>query len=208
MENNKQENFWLSDFAKGYIKRNNIDDQISNIPSRVKMFYDILSKTDNVQSALELGSNIGLNLRSLRNIKPNIKLSAVEINKEACEILKEIDNIDIVNKSILDLEKNDINKYDFSFTSGVLIHIKPEYLNKVYEILYDSSNKYIMIAEYYNTEPTMIPYHGENDVLFKRDFAGEMLNKYSDLKLIDYGFVYRRDPNFPLGDITWFLMEK
>jgi len=44
--------------------------------------------------------------------------------------------------------------------------------------------------------------------LFKRDFAGEMLERFADLKLLDYGFVYRRDPNFPQDDITWFLLEK
>jgi spore coat polysaccharide biosynthesis protein SpsF len=44
--------------------------------------------------------------------------------------------------------------------------------------------------------------------LFKRDFAGEMMDRYPDLKLLDYGFVYHRDPAFPDDDITWFLMEK
>ena len=28
------------------------------------------------------------------------------------------------------------------------------------------------------------------------------------LKLIDYGFVYHKDPLYPLDDITWFLLEK
>jgi spore coat polysaccharide biosynthesis protein SpsF len=54
----------------------------------------------------------------------------------------------------------------------------------------------------------MIPYRGNEDRLFKRDFAGEMLNKYSDLSLVDYGFSYRKDPIFPQDDITWFLLEK
>jgi spore coat polysaccharide biosynthesis protein SpsF len=26
--------------------------------------------------------------------------------------------------------------------------------------------------------------------------------------LVDYGFAYHRDPNFPQDDITWFLLEK
>ena len=34
------------------------------------------------------------------------------------------------------------------------------------------------------------------------------MEKYNDLKLIDYGFSYRRDPNFPQDDISWFLLEK
>ena len=45
-------------------------------------------------------------------------------------------------------------------------------------------------------------------VLYKRDFAGEMMMKYSDLLLLDYGFVYHRDNHFKGDDFTWFLMEK
>ena len=44
--------------------------------------------------------------------------------------------------------------------------------------------------------------------LFKRDFAGEIMDRHPQLQLVDYGFAYRRDPNFPQDDITWFLMEK
>jgi spore coat polysaccharide biosynthesis protein SpsF len=90
----------------------------------------------------------------------------------------------------------------------VLIHINPEQLDLVYQKLNASSKKYILIAEYYNPSPVMIPYRGNEDRLFKRDFAGEMLEKYTDLSLVDYGFAYRKDPIFPQDDITWFLLEK
>ena len=65
-----------------------------------------------------------------------------------------------------------------------------------------------MICEYYNPSPTTIAYRGHSDRLFKRDFAGEMLEKFSDLKLVDYGFSYHRDNSFPQDDITWFLLQK
>jgi spore coat polysaccharide biosynthesis protein SpsF len=44
--------------------------------------------------------------------------------------------------------------------------------------------------------------------LFKRDFASEIMERHPQMQLVDYGFVYRRDPNFPQDDITWFLMKK
>lgn len=91
---------------------------------------------------------------------------------------------------------------------GVLIHINPNELKTVYEKLYTSSKKYILIAEYYNPSPVEIPYRGNKERLFKRDFAGEFLDMFPDCKLEDYGFVYHRDNNFPLDDITWFLMKK
>ena len=35
-----------------------------------------------------------------------------------------------------------------------------------------------------------------------------MLDQYHNLHLVDYGFVYHRDHNFPQDDLTWFLLEK
>jgi hypothetical protein len=34
-----------------------------------------------------------------------------------------------------------------------------------------------------------------------------MLDRFPDLSLVEYGFVYHRDP-FPQDDLTWFLLEK
>jgi spore coat polysaccharide biosynthesis protein SpsF len=91
---------------------------------------------------------------------------------------------------------------------GVLIHINPDMLGIVYEKLYQLFSHYILIAEYYNPTPVEVNYRGHSSKLFKRDFAGEMLDKYPDLKLLDYGFIYYRDNNFPQGDTNWFLLEK
>jgi len=39
-------------------------------------------------------------------------------------------------------------------------------------------------------------------------FCGEIMGRYPDLRLVDYGFAYRRGSSFPQADITWFLLEK
>jgi hypothetical protein len=65
-----------------------------------------------------------------------------------------------------------------------------------------------MITEYYNPTPLAMDYRGHKDRLFKRDFCGEILDMYSDLELINYGFVYHRDPKYPVDDLNWFLIEK
>ena len=54
-------------------------------------------------------------------------------------------------------------------------------LDLVYQKLYDASSSYILIAEYYNPSPVTISYRGHQDRLFKRDFAGEFLNKLKDI---------------------------
>jgi spore coat polysaccharide biosynthesis protein SpsF len=199
----EQENFWAGDFGTDYIQRNKSDADKS---AKIAAFTQIFRCTSGISSVIELGSNIGLNLQAIKQLLPNTKMAAIEINKSAVEHLKNIPELKIYNSSILDV--NIEEKHDLSFIKGVLIHIDPNSLVKAYETLYKSSKKYICIAEYYNPTPVEINYRGHKDRLFKRDFAGEMLEKYPDLKLIDYGFLYSKDNNFQYDDITWFLLEK
>jgi spore coat polysaccharide biosynthesis protein SpsF len=112
----------------------------------------------------------------------------------------------IFEGSILDFNPKKV--FDLTLISGVLIHINPDELVNVYDKLVASSSKYLLVAEYYNPSPVTVPYRGHMDKLFKRDFAGEIMDRHPIMKLIDYGFAYRKDPNFPKDDITWFLMEK
>lgn len=199
----KQEEFWAGDFGNSYIKRN---DTQKLLASKIAMFANILKKTDKIDSCVELGSNIGLNLLAIKSLIPNSNLCAVEINEMACEELKKIENLKVYNKSILEFEPE--NTSQLVFTVGVLIHLNPEVLDEVYKKMYEVSEKYILVGEYYNPTPVEIDYRGNKGKLFKRDFAGEIMDKYPDLKLVDYGFVYHRDNIWPQDDITWFLMSK
>lgn len=110
------------------------------------------------------------------------------------------------HQSILEYQPQ--SQHNFVLIKGVLIHINPEYLDQVYNLLYQSTNKYICVCEYYNPKPVEVTYRGHDDKLFKRDFAGEILDKFTDLNLVDYGFVYHRDNQFPQDDTTWFLLER
>jgi pseudaminic acid biosynthesis-associated methylase len=97
---------------------------------------------------------------------------------------------------------------ELSIAFHVLIHINPESLNIAYELLYSLSRRFILISEYFNPTPVAIPYRGHENRLFKRDFAGEIWAQYPSLKLVDYGFVWSKDPVAPKDDTTWFLFEK
>lgn len=46
------------------------------------------------------------------------------------------------------------------------------------------------------------------DLTMVRDFAGEILEKYLDLDLLDYGFIYHKDKAFPRDDFNWVLLQK
>ena len=200
----QQEEFWAGEFGDYYIKRNNGEWLLA---SNIALFSSILNRTRGVKSIIEYGANIGMNIRALEKLAPTAELNAIEINKKAVNELKKIDKIkNIFHKSILDFKTEE--KFDFVFTKGVLIHVSPDFLKDVYKSMYEASSKYICMIEYYNPSPMEIPYRGNSEKMYKRDFAGEMMDMYPDLELVDYGFVYHKDPVFLQGDLTWFLMEK
>tara|TARA_B100001093_G_scaffold163236_1_gene155611 strand:- start:7317 stop:7937 length:621 start_codon:yes stop_codon:yes gene_type:complete len=200
----EQESFWAGKFGANYIDRNSGENLLA---SNLNFFSKSLKQIKKIKSCIELGANIGMNLKALKLLYPGLNIDAVEINQQAClELEKVVGKTHTFNKSIFDFNSN--LKYDFVLIKGVLIHINPDRLSDVYKKLYQLSNRYILIAEYYNPSPVAIAYRGHNDRLFKRDFAGEFLNKFPNLNLVDYGFIYHRDQNFPQDDITWFLIEK
>jgi len=200
----EQEAFWQGNFGNEYVNRNTGS---SLVAANTAFFSKVLPRTQKIQRVLELGSNIGLNLIALRQLLPEAQLSAVEINEKAASQLQvNLPEIDLHLNSILEFQPN--ATWDLVFIKGVLIHINPDKLPMVYELMYRASSRYLLVAEYYNPTPTEVTYRGHEGKLFKRDFAGEMLDKYTDLVLLDYGFTYHRDVNFPQDDMTWFLMEK
>ena len=199
----EQENFWSGEFGNEYHDRNKGEQFIN---SNVVLFKQILKAASNVKSIIELVCNIGLNLQALKRIDKNFQLSGYEINKIAAKKARDLNIASIIDGSILDLIPTNI-QYDVTFTKGVLIHINPENLLKAYENLYNLSKSYIVVCEYYNPNPVTVQYRGHENKLFKRDFAGELIDKFN-LKLIDYGFTYKRDNRFPQDDVTWFLLKK
>lgn len=200
----EQESFWAGEFGTAYIERNKGDKLLA---ANLDFFVKSLRAARGIQSCMEFGANIGMNLRALKLLHPAQAQFGVEINVDAARQLGAfISPQHVFEGSILAYQPE--KTFDLVLIKGVLIHINPDELPTVYDRLYKSTGKYLMVAEYYNPAPVAIPYRGHSDRLFKRDFAGELLDNYSDLSLVDYGFAYRRDPNFPQDDITWFLMEK
>lgn len=200
----EQEAFWAGSFGTDYIARNEGEQLLA---SNLHFFSTALRRAGRIGSVLEFGANIGMNLRALKLLYPNIHASGIEINADAARHLAQlVGQENVFNGSIFD--HNPAQQAELALIKGVLIHINPNMLAATYRKLYEASSRYVLVCEYYNPAPVAIPYRGHADRLFKRDFAGEMLEMFPDLRLVDYGFAYRRDPAFPQDDITWFLMEK
>ena len=128
-EVSEQEVFWRQVFGADYIARNKSEGLLA---SNIVLFSKILEKKRQPVSVLELGANIGMNVRALKLLFPEQVHAAIEINPQACEELaKVVDEGNLFSGSIFDVEID--RTFDLVFTKGVLIHISPDLLPSVYE---------------------------------------------------------------------------
>jgi pseudaminic acid biosynthesis-associated methylase len=192
------EKYWQGSNGDAYTER-----QTLSMDTRKHLLIRALAHRE-IKGLIEFGANDGSNLRACRAIAPAMTLAGVEINDAAYDRMQTV--ADFAFRGSM-LDAHGVGKWDVSMTRGVLIHISPDSLNKAYEMLYESSIRYICITEYYSPTPRMIPYRGKDNLLWARDFAGEMMDLYP-LKLVDYFFTYHRDPEYPQDDVTTFVMER
>ncbi|MDB9456315.1 hypothetical protein [Dolichospermum circinale] len=78
----EQENFWAESFGNEYIDRNA---NINLVSANLALFSQIFRQTQRIDSVIEFGSNIGLNLLAISQLLPKAQLSAVEINQKAVD---------------------------------------------------------------------------------------------------------------------------
>lgn len=206
MKDNEQVAFWRGAFGNGYIDRNNADAEA--LGARRLMWQRILSPLDRPPSSiLEVGANIGLNLRALAELVP-AELHAVEPNAKARTVLAGSGvlpawRIHDGTAAALPLADRIV---DLVFTSGVLIHIAPDDLLASCREIHRVSSRYVACIEYFNPVPVEIPYRGHSGFLFKRDFGSFWADHFPDLDLVDYGFFWKRATG--LDDLTWWLFRK
>lgn len=198
----EQEDFWAGSFGDDYIARNRSEHLHA---ANLALFSRVLRRTRDVGSLIELGANIGMNLRALRTLLPNASCCGVEINAKAARELSRIPEVEAIHESLFDVKADPC---DMALTKGVLIHLSPDLLPEAYDQLAHHGRRYVTIIEYYNPSPVEVTYRGHRGRLFKRDFAGEFLARHPSYQLLDYGFAYRHDPVFPQDDLTWFVMER
>ena len=127
----EQENFWAESFGNEYIDRNQGTQLLA---SNLNFFTKALERAGKINSCLEFGANIGMNLKALKLLYPSIFLNGIEINKQAAKELGQvIGENNVINSSIFDFNVN--QKSDISLIKGVLIHINPDMLDVVYQKL-------------------------------------------------------------------------
>ena len=205
---NSQEALWRGDFGKAYTIR-----QSHNLLATRVFFRRALKEAElSNPQVLEFGAGVGHNLLALKRMYEGAWLTGVEINESAFAELQVVANHAVLS-SIFDCRYQDqywngklACDFDLVFTKGLLIHLHPDDLEKAYNTIHEHANRYILLCEYFNPTPVAIEYRGEPEALWKRDFAGDMLDMFP-LKVLDYGFWWSRD-KYPQDDLHWVLMEK
>lgn len=202
----EQEDFWSGEFGNAYIGRN--EHSPEKLAANLCFLTRALNRVrPNPKSIIELGANIGLNLRALRLLYPQARRTCVEINGQAVERLRRDEVADeVVHDSLLSFTPAIAS--ELALIKGVMIHLNPEMLPGVYRKLAECSSRWVLIAEYYNRRPEEVLYRGHTARLFRRDFGGEFMDACPEFDLLDYGFSYHRDARECQDDLTWFLFER
>ncbi len=198
---------WRGAFGDAYVERNAISTEV--LRTRTAMWAGILRSLPGVrlEAIAEIGANIGYNLRALRNLSA-ARFLAVEPNAEARRrlvadgVVAQDDAIDAAAQSLPLVD----GSADLAFTSGVLIHVAPDDLGAACDEIFRISRRYVACIEYFADKPQEIVYQGRSDLLFKRDFGAFWMDRFPKLRVVDYGFFWKRVTG--LDNLTWWLFEK
>lgn len=198
---------WRGEFGDAYTKRNVAD--ADALQARLAMWAGWLDRFGSRKPAsiLEVGCNLGLNLRALKQLT-NARLMAIEPNESARRrvvadgILGEADMKEAAGESI----PFEDGAAELVFTAGVLIHVHPDNLGKVADEMHRVSSRFILVSEYFSVDPETRTYRGHDGLLFKRDFAGFFLDRFADLEVVADGFLWKRTTG--IDNATWAILEK
>ena len=198
---------WSGAFGDRYTERNVASTDA--VRGRARIWAEVLSHMDGdlPKSALEVGPNLGLNLRGLANIA-EIDCWGLEPNPAARKRL--VDDGVLPADRVLEGFGHSIpladRAVDLAFTTGVLIHVDPSLLEATMREIHRVAAKYVFCCEYFSPKPETVPYRGETDLLFKNDFGSLYMDMFPDLCLVDCGFFWRRTT--VIDDCTWWLFRK
>jgi pseudaminic acid biosynthesis-associated methylase len=202
-----QSALWRGNFGNEYIERNPVS--AGTVQAAVMLWAHILLRLqgDRPRRILEVGANIGINLRALRGLT-DAELFAVEPNATARRQLVEhgvLPRANILDGVAAKITLQDA-AMDLVFTRGVLIHIHPDDLLASCRELHRVARRYIVSIEYFAANPEELNYRNQASALFKRDFGAFWLDNFPGLRVLDYGFAWQRMTG--LDNLTWWILEK
>ena len=192
------EALWAGEFGDAYTRRN---EDVAD--GRRQLFWSsILDRTD-ARSILEVGCNIGANLRCLADGARRVE--GVDVNVKALRHLKEAvphATGRVAQARSLPFEDAE---FELTFTMGVLIHQPDDCLGQVMDEIVRCSSRFVLGGEYFAPVTEEVRYRDIDGALFKRNYRDLYQERHTALRLIGEGFLGRGDG---WDDLTWFLFER
>jgi pseudaminic acid biosynthesis-associated methylase len=194
------EGLWSGDFGDDYVERNRAASE-----GRRPFWEHVLGKVE-AASALEIGCNVGGNLRWLAELLGAENVAGVDVNERALEVVRsEIPGVDARVASARELPFADAS-FDLVFTTGVLIHQSPEELPRVMDEIVRTSRRYVLCGEYRADELEEVPYRGQRGALYKQDYGRLYQDRYPQLRLLEEGFLPKSEGVW--DDVTYWVFEQ
>jgi pseudaminic acid biosynthesis-associated methylase len=203
--------FWAGEFGDEYTVRNASHDQIV---IRERFFLKVINIAGSRdKTAIEFGTNIGLNLMALTSIGfDESLLCGVEINElAAAEARKNLPNASILCSNVDDCGIDKYDLFDYVVSMGFLIHQDSERLPGVLDVMFNACavNGHMIIAEYFAPEETEVDYRGNAGKLWRRDYGGMILRRFAGkTSMVNYGFASKDDPMMPMDNINYWVIRR
>ena len=200
LEATRLENLWAGDFGDAYTDRN-----AQAGKGREAFWTNLLKKYSIEKGVLEVGCNMGINLRVISTLIAPHMVFGVDINEKALELLRaSTPKVNTIWSPARDLPFRDA-RFELVFTAGVLIHQPESSLALVMSEIVRCTYRYVLCLEYYASETVAIPYRGQERALFKRDYGRLYRELFPLLQLEEKGNL-GKDEGW--DDTTFWLFRK
>ena len=188
-----------------YTDRNSPD-----VDKRAKWFDKVLPK--DITGVSELGTNKAQNLQAIAKVR-DVLVWGREINNKAAKIARA--------KGIFVTEDSSLNG-SLNLCSGVLIHINPIDIVKIFEELQSPNTQYILMIENKTDSIETINDRWYKNAMWSMSYGEEFVKRYPEWKIIKKGYVNGKKPKdmdftapltetktgFHPDDFMWLLKRK
>lgn len=194
------EELWKGQFGDDYVQRN-----AAAGTARGSFWKGHLEQFPATR-ILEVGCNVGANLRHLLEIVPAREVWGVDINETSLELLDA--NLPAVNSGWAQARELPFRDgwFDLVFTVAVLIHQPEDTLGEVINELVRCSRRYVACIEYTAPEVIEVDYRGAQSAFLKRPYGEVIAAVAPHLTMVHAGEVTKAD-GFDDG-LGYFVFEK
>ncbi len=193
------EALWAGEFGDAYTARNAADEDR-------RPFWEARLAALGFASALEVGCNVGGNLRWLAELLGPEHVAGVDVNETALVTLREaLPGVDARRAAARSLPFAD-QSFDLVFTTGVLIHQPPDALGPVMDEIVRCAQRFVLCGEYRADSLEEVPYHGQEAALFRNDYGRLYQERFPELRLVEEGFLPRDEGTW--DDLTYWVFAR